>query len=214
MKSIYTISPMIYNEKLPKPGEIGHVISEYFFLFKVYHESKDMIIMYMNYMDKWYENVFSKLHLKIIQFDYPDNIAYSSGAMADYINTHYALSETSEIEIEHELIIQSGKHYLFGTFEVMFNGVTKWEMSQAATSLFEYDNLSDAVMIIARYLQFDLRRILCTLVKILYDYDEAFQELEQMDYYHYDVFDNPYIDSNYAIYYELRKFVEIERRTS
>lgn len=214
MKSIYTISPMVYRDKLPDKGEISYVISEYFFLFKVYHESKDMIIMYMNYMDRWYENAFSDLCLKIIQFDYPDHIAYSSGAMADYINNHYNLSGMSEIDIDYELIVQSEKHYIFGNLDVMFNGVTRGEVAQASLGLFEDDSLSDAVMIIARYLTIDLRKLLCNLVKVLYDYDEAFQELDQTDYYHYDIFDNPYIDSNYAIYYELRKFIEIERRTS
>ena len=214
MKSIYTISPMIYSDKLPDKGTVEYVISSYFFLFKAYHESKNMIIMYMNYIDKWYDNAFNKLNLKIIEFEYPDDITYASGLMVDYINNTYKLSNENEIEVEQELSIQSGPHFLFGTFEVMLNNVSLWEIEQSATSLFEYDNISDAVMIIARYLQFDVRKILCKLVKVLYDYDDAFQELEQTDCYHYDVLNNPYIDENYALYYQLRKFIEIERRTS
>ena len=212
MKSVYSISPVIYTDRLPDKATVEYVISKYFFLFQVYHESKEMVMLYMDYIDKWFDNAFSNMNLRIVQYDYPDYINYGSGQMADYINETYDLSNDNQLAVEHELSIQYGKHFLYGDFEVMFNGYSSYELNQSAMGLFEGDNLSDAVMFIARYLRYDLRRLLCEMVKALYEYDEAFQDLDQADYYHFDVFQNPYIDDNYAIYYEMRKFIELERR--
>lgn len=91
--TIYTISPLILSESLPKTTSVAYVISEYFHLFNIYSTNPYLVREYMNFIDINFDFAFSKLKYKIISYDYPSDIEDINDALK-YINEKYGLIDT------------------------------------------------------------------------------------------------------------------------
>jgi hypothetical protein len=100
------------------------VIITNFYLFQGWHQSKYIVKLYMNFIDQWFNNAFSNLKLRIVQYDYPNNIEYGSGAMIDYINDHYGVdSNKVNLDIDQEIQIELCHSSLLGDIEIILNGI-------------------------------------------------------------------------------------------
>jgi hypothetical protein len=76
----------------------------------------------MNFIDRWFDNSFSKLKLRIVKYEFPDYINYSSGEMIDWIVDHYGIEEIHpDLELEHEICIMKSHSPVLDQMEVILN---------------------------------------------------------------------------------------------
>lgn len=96
MGKLYTISPLILSDSIPRRDSYESVISEYFYLFNVYSTNPFKILNYMEFIDANFNFAFSKLKYNMIEYDYPDSLDESD--MIRYINDKYKLSGQFELD--------------------------------------------------------------------------------------------------------------------
>lgn len=211
MKTIYSVSPMICDESLLRQGTTEHVVLNHFYLFKTYHESRGMIELYVKFINYWFDNVFEKLNLKVVEYEFPDYIMTSSGEMEMYIIEVYK----EELRLESELCVESYRNFLLGNMDILLNGPAIYDSITLCgvldCNLIENDDELVAIMYLSKYLKNQkmiheiIKRILCRIRQ----FRIAATALGNGCFESYD---SKYIDEKYFTLYQLFTFVEKKRR--
>lgn len=209
MKSLYCIFPIPFCDKLPEKGTKEEVITSSFYLFQVWHESEYMIKLYMEFIDKWFDNAFTNLNLQIIEYQYPDYITYGSGEMVEWINAHHGMDDLNPaLQDEQELSIVECNNAVLGNIDIMLNAYVYEDQYELGSGIFNDSVLYDQITVINHYIKskeiHDILRLILWYIDDVSDYASA------LAYGAYEFYKEGTVDPYYVSLYQLITFVSLD----
>lgn len=209
MKSIFTFNEMseVRPECVPMYGTTEYVISRYFWFFKAFHRSREIMEMYMKYINYHFDNAFEKLGMDIIEYKYPDNYAECSGKMEEYINETYGLDGECAINIDQALEVMSYDNYILGNIDIMTNQTAIDDIIMVGSEPMIFDDF-DAIAKIFELSRYVLDKNIRDMIDRFVVYSSIISENDKIGL---DFFNNDYVDEKYMVLYMLKRFVETEK---
>lgn len=177
MGTIFTISPFILKNSLPRRGTIASIISNNFHLFNVFSTNPCIVRAYMDFIDENFDNAFRKLGYTIISYDYPDKL--DDFEMIDYINDKYKLSGDRLLDICYQINICKFNDYISGQEkEMYFNDYAYYDIGILENWLFDVDDqrlITTLNLIEYLYYKNDYDTLKLTIYKII-DYISSIED--------------------------------------
>lgn len=119
MQTIYTITSPKPTGRLNKSAD---AILRNWYMFKVYSDNVALMKRYIQYVNSIFDKAFDILDIGIVSYEIPDNVAFDSGFMSEYINSQYDLSGDDFLTFEMHLIVEEEFNAVLGrTIEIMTN---------------------------------------------------------------------------------------------
>ena len=139
MGKLYTISPFVSSNYIPRKATIAGVISDNFYLFNVYSRNPYIVKDYMEFIDINFDYAFSKLGYDIIYYEYPDKLENDDSDIIEYINDKYELTGDCQLDRCYQINKETVTDIVTGkTMEIYFNDFAYYD-----TGLLGFSILSD-----------------------------------------------------------------------
>lgn len=212
MGKLYTISPFIKTESLPRYASIESVISDNFYFFNIYSFNPYIVREYMDFIDINFDFAFSKLKLDIVIYDYPDELKRDESEVIEYINTFYDLYDTPHelnraYGINRELVhdLMTGKE----TY-VYFNDYATYDSQLAMNDIFN-DIENDSLFILNELLNYILdNTIVADIRMMILQLGEYEYIIDEVSNHGIDFYDNDCICNGMYILCQLKGFIQYE----
>ena len=94
---LYTISPLILSDCIPNKASVASIISDYFYLFKIYSENPYIVRLYMKFIDENFDFAFTELNYQMIQYKYPEIYKDDELQKLEFINSYYQLNDSMSL---------------------------------------------------------------------------------------------------------------------
>lgn len=173
MGKIYTISPFILSDSIPKNASIPSIISDYFYLFKIFSGNPYVVKYYMQFIDANFDFAFSKMKLTMVEYEYPDDRPFMTDIsdIVNYINNEYHL--TGDWSLERCYYPNKYEVYDFTTdkeITLYFNDYAAYDTAYLGKGIFDYDmDVLGELLPLIKYLKAD-RDLIKAVVHTMYNY--------------------------------------------
>lgn len=119
---MYTVYTLTSPKPIIDPPGHANTIAKNWYMFKVYSENLGLVKHYIQYINSIFGNAFDLLEIGITSYEVPEDVAFDSGYMSDYINHKYELTGDDMLTFEMHLIVEGEFNVVLGKYvEVMTN---------------------------------------------------------------------------------------------
>lgn len=182
MGFIYTISPFIKSDYIPRKDTIASIISDHFYLFNIYDRNPYIVKDYMNFIDANFNLAFSQLGYNIIYYEYPDSLEYNDSSIIEYINNKYNLSNSSKLDICYKVNKEIVRDIVTNQdIPIYFNDYAYYNevMSQYGIVNFIENDIIDNLLCIIGYLNNDyLKELINSVIIQFTEYQSSIDFIE------------------------------------
>ena len=196
MGTIYTISPFINANSIPRRATITGVVSEHFYLFNVYSRNPYLVKAYMDFIDINFDYVFTKLGYKIVSYDYPDELDDDDSDIIEYINVKYDLTGDCRLDRCYQMNKETVTDLVTGKdIDLYFNDYAYYD-----TGMLGFSILSDAETDVPDLLLDELKyltnkTIRDSLKQVIFQFMDYHSQLDYLangaiEYYDSDIISN------------------------
>lgn len=212
MGFLYTISPFISSDSLPRYASMASVISDNFWLFNIYSFNPYVVREYMEFIDINFDFAFSELKLNMISYEYPDNIKGDENDILKYINSKYKLYNTPfqlerEYDVSKELVIDliSGKpKYFYFNDHAMYDS-----MMSTYSILSDIDN--DTMLNLFNMMDYMNNANISSDIKaLIIQYEEYASTIDDITSHGIEFYDNDCICIGVYILNQLKSYIKHE----
>lgn len=208
MGKIYTISPFINADSIPRKATTASVISEHFYLFNVYSRNPYLVKAYMDFIDSNFDYAFAELGYRMICYEYPDKMNDDDSDIIEYVNDRYELTGENQLDRCYQINKDTVTDLVTGkSIELYFNDYAYYD-----TGLLGFSILSDAETEIPDLLLDEIKylssmKMKKSLKQVLFQFMEYHSQLDYLANGAIEYYDNEIISNSLLTLCQLKSYV-------